>query len=105
MYTIQGLWTQARERLDVTTVIFNNRKYQILIGELANVGAAFCGGSVGTGNAGASGTGGGVSTREAGKSAGFNCGNRFFNICATIELVYSYCPACGPGTKAVNVPK
>ena len=39
MYTIQSLWTQARERLDVTTVIFNNRKYQILLGELANVGA------------------------------------------------------------------
>ncbi len=39
MYTIQGLWTQAREKLDVTTVIFNNKKYQILIGELANVGA------------------------------------------------------------------
>ncbi|MBN8888838.1 MAG: acetolactate synthase large subunit [Rhodospirillales bacterium 70-18] len=39
MYTIQGLWTQARERLDVTTIIFNNKKYQILIGELANVGA------------------------------------------------------------------
>jgi acetolactate synthase-1/2/3 large subunit len=39
MYTLQGLWTQARERLDVTTVIFNNKKYQILIGELANVGA------------------------------------------------------------------
>jgi len=39
MYTIQGLWTQARENLDVTTVIFSNRKYQILIGELANVGA------------------------------------------------------------------
>ncbi len=39
MYTIQALWTQARERLDVTTVIFNNRKYQILLGELANVGA------------------------------------------------------------------
>lgn len=39
MYTIQGLWTQARENLDVTTVIFNNKKYQILIGELANVGA------------------------------------------------------------------
>jgi acetolactate synthase-1/2/3 large subunit len=39
MYTIQGLWTQAREKLDVTTVIFSNRKYQILIGELANVGA------------------------------------------------------------------
>jgi acetolactate synthase-1/2/3 large subunit len=39
LYTIQGLWTQAREKLDVTTIIFNNRKYQILIGELANVGA------------------------------------------------------------------
>ncbi len=39
MYTMQALWTQARERLDVTTVIFSNRKYQILIGELANVGA------------------------------------------------------------------
>ncbi len=39
MYTLQALWTQARERLDVTTVIFANRKYQILIGELANVGA------------------------------------------------------------------
>ena len=39
MYTIQGLWTQARENLDITTVIFSNRKYQILIGELANVGA------------------------------------------------------------------
>jgi len=39
MYTLQALWTQARENLDVTTVIFSNRKYQILIGELANVGA------------------------------------------------------------------
>jgi len=39
MYTVQGLWTQARERLDVTTVVFANRKYQILLGELANVGA------------------------------------------------------------------
>ena len=39
MYTLQALWTQARERLDVTTVIFANRKYQILLGELANVGA------------------------------------------------------------------
>ncbi len=39
MYTVQALWTQAREKLDVTTVIFSNRKYQILIGELANVGA------------------------------------------------------------------
>jgi acetolactate synthase-1/2/3 large subunit len=39
MYTIQGLWTQARERLDVVTVVFANRGYQILKGELANVGA------------------------------------------------------------------
>ena len=39
MYTVQALWTQAREKLDVTTVILSNRKYQILIGELANVGA------------------------------------------------------------------
>jgi acetolactate synthase-1/2/3 large subunit len=39
MYTLQALWTQARERLDVTTVIFNNRKYAILLHELANVGA------------------------------------------------------------------
>ncbi len=33
------LWTQAREQLDVTTVLFSNRTYQILRGELANVGA------------------------------------------------------------------
>ncbi len=39
MYTVQSLWTQGRERLDVTTVILSNRKYQILLGELANVGA------------------------------------------------------------------
>jgi acetolactate synthase I/II/III large subunit len=39
MYTIQSLWTQAREKLPVTTIILNNQKYQILIGEYANVGA------------------------------------------------------------------
>ena len=39
MYTVQALWTQARERLDVTTVILSNRKYAILLGELAAVGA------------------------------------------------------------------
>jgi acetolactate synthase-1/2/3 large subunit len=39
MYTVQALWTQAREGLDVTTLIFSNRTYQILKGELANVGA------------------------------------------------------------------
>jgi len=39
MYTLQALWTQARERLDVTTVILSNRCYAILHGELRNVGA------------------------------------------------------------------
>ena len=39
MYTLQALWTQAREGLDVTTVLFSNRSYRILKGELANVGA------------------------------------------------------------------
>ena len=39
MYTLQGLWTQARERLDVTTVILSNRKYAILLGEYRGVGA------------------------------------------------------------------
>jgi acetolactate synthase-1/2/3 large subunit len=38
MYTIQSLWTMAREELDVTVVVFANRGYQILRGELANVG-------------------------------------------------------------------
>jgi acetolactate synthase-1/2/3 large subunit len=39
MYTLQGLWTQARENLDVTTIILANRKYAILLDELTNVGA------------------------------------------------------------------
>ncbi|OYV40071.1 MAG: acetolactate synthase large subunit [Rhodospirillales bacterium 20-64-7] len=39
MYSLAGLWTQARERLDVTTIILANRKYAILLGELAGVGA------------------------------------------------------------------
>ena len=39
MYTLQSLWTQARESLDVTTVIFNNRSYAILNLELSRVGA------------------------------------------------------------------
>ena len=40
MYTITALWTYARERLDVTTVICDNRAYAILDGELERVGAA-----------------------------------------------------------------
>lgn len=39
MYQIQALWTQAREKLDVVNVIFANRRYAILQGELAAVGA------------------------------------------------------------------
>ncbi|MFM9226555.1 MAG: acetolactate synthase large subunit [Actinomycetota bacterium] len=39
MYTVQALWTQARERLDVTTVIFANRSYAILNIELQRTGA------------------------------------------------------------------
>lgn len=39
MYTLQSLWTQAREGLDVTTVILNNRSYAILELELQRVGA------------------------------------------------------------------
>jgi acetolactate synthase-1/2/3 large subunit len=39
LMTLQALWTQARENLPVTTVLLSNRKYAILLGELANVGA------------------------------------------------------------------
>ncbi|MBB6255257.1 acetolactate synthase large subunit [Nitrospirillum iridis] len=38
MYTIQSLWTQAREQLNVTTIIFANNSYQILKAEFANMG-------------------------------------------------------------------
>jgi acetolactate synthase-1/2/3 large subunit len=40
MYTVQALWTQAREQLDVVTIIFANRRYNILHSELKMVGAA-----------------------------------------------------------------
>jgi acetolactate synthase I/II/III large subunit len=39
MYTVQALWTQAREQLNVLTIIWANRAYRILRNELANVGA------------------------------------------------------------------
>jgi acetolactate synthase-1/2/3 large subunit len=39
MYTLQGLWTQAREKLPVTTIVISNRKYAILLGEYQGVGA------------------------------------------------------------------
>jgi acetolactate synthase I/II/III large subunit len=39
MYTLQSLWTQAREGLNVVTVLFANHAYAILQGELRNVQA------------------------------------------------------------------
>ncbi len=39
MYTLQGLWTIARESLDVTVVVFANHVYRILGVELARTGA------------------------------------------------------------------
>jgi acetolactate synthase-1/2/3 large subunit len=43
MYTNQALWTMAREKLDIVTVIFANRTYEILKGEYRNVGAGTLG--------------------------------------------------------------
>jgi acetolactate synthase-1/2/3 large subunit len=43
LYTLQSLWTMAREQLDVTTVIFSNRRYAVLRMELARVGATASG--------------------------------------------------------------
>lgn len=40
MYSLQALWTQAREGLDVTTVLLANRSYAILNVELERTGAA-----------------------------------------------------------------
>ncbi|MBV0893373.1 acetolactate synthase large subunit [Paracoccus sp. Z118] len=38
MYTVQALWTQARESLDVVTVVLSNRSYGSLYDELTNLG-------------------------------------------------------------------
>ena len=38
MYTLQSLWTQAHENLDIVTVLFANHSYKILAGELRRVG-------------------------------------------------------------------
>jgi len=40
MYMPQSLWTEAREGLNILTLILANRKYQILRGEMMNVGAS-----------------------------------------------------------------
>jgi len=39
MYTVQALWTMARENLDITVIVFANRKYAILQVEFMRVGA------------------------------------------------------------------
>ena len=39
MYSLQALWTQAREKLDVVNIVFANRVYKILYGELRSTGA------------------------------------------------------------------
>jgi acetolactate synthase-1/2/3 large subunit len=39
MYSLQALWTQARCNLDVVNVVFANKRYAILDGELKAVGA------------------------------------------------------------------
>lgn len=39
MYTLQALWTMARERLPIVTVVFANRSYRILNIEMGRTGA------------------------------------------------------------------
>ncbi len=43
MYTLQALWTMAREQLNVTSIIFNNASYSVLNVELERVGATEAG--------------------------------------------------------------
>ncbi len=43
LYTLQALWTQAREQLNVTTVLINNAAYAILRMELARTAAGQAG--------------------------------------------------------------
>jgi acetolactate synthase-1/2/3 large subunit len=43
LYTLQALWTMARERLDVTVVILANRRYRILDIEMQRTGAGAVG--------------------------------------------------------------
>jgi acetolactate synthase-1/2/3 large subunit len=45
MYTLQALWTQAREGLDIVTVIFSNRRYAILAAEYERLTGASPAGS------------------------------------------------------------
>jgi acetolactate synthase I/II/III large subunit len=43
MFTLQGLWTIARENLDVVTVIFANRAYRVLEAEMFRTGGGQAG--------------------------------------------------------------
>ena len=43
MYTLQALWTMARERLDIAIVILANRRYRILDIEMRRTGAGMVG--------------------------------------------------------------
>ena len=43
MYTVQALWTMARESLDITVVIFANHSYRILNIEMTRTGAGQAG--------------------------------------------------------------
>jgi acetolactate synthase-1/2/3 large subunit len=43
MYTVQALWTMARENLDVTVVVFANHTYRILNVEMTRTGAGEAG--------------------------------------------------------------
>ena len=43
MYSLQSLWTMARERLDVTIVILANRRYRILDIEMGRTGSGTVG--------------------------------------------------------------
>ena len=43
MYTVQALWTMARENLDITVVIFANHSYRILNIEMTRTGAGQAG--------------------------------------------------------------
>jgi acetolactate synthase-1/2/3 large subunit len=47
MYTAQAWWTMAREQLDITTLIFDNRSYAVLNMELQRVGATAGGAKAG----------------------------------------------------------
>jgi len=38
LYSVQSLWTMARERLDVTVIVFNNRAYRIISTEFSRHG-------------------------------------------------------------------